>query len=329
MKSGSKFALAAVILIAAILTAFFAGNGAVSTSQVLEVLSGGGSDTQRLILFQIRLPRILAALSAGAARSVSGYLLQTNLNNVIASPGLLGINNGAGVFVLISALLFPFQSEMKCVMAFAGALLAAAFVCLLSYGTGMSKTSVILSGVAVSSLCASLSQGIISLKPETVSDKAAFSLGGFANVPLSVVKPALILILISLLLSLLTASSLDLMILGDETATGLGLNVRFYRGLQIVTASVLSGAAVSMCGLVGFVGLMVPNFVRLFYKGKSRGCLILCILSGSAFLLLCDTAARLVAFPYELPCGLILSILGTPFLIWMLVKKRKRLGTYD
>ena len=218
---------------------------------------------------------------------------------------------------------------MKCVLAFAGALLAAAFVILLSAWTGMSKTSVILSGVAISSLCASVSQAVIALYPETVADKAAFSLGGFANVPLSIVKPAVPVILIVLTVAVFDAGVLDLMMLGDETAAGLGLNVRLHRWLHILMAAVLSGAAVSMCGLVGFIGLMVPNFIRLFYKGKSVGCMVLCVIAGAEFLLLCDTAARLLFFPYELPCGLLLDVLGTPFLIWMLVKKRKKLGSYD
>ena len=158
-----RYIIAVIVLIFAIVFALLAGNGAIDTENVLEVLSGGGNRAQRTIIYQVRLPRILAALSCGAALSVSGYLLQDNLNNVIASPGLLGINNGAGLFVLLSAILFPYQSIMKCLMAFLGALCAAVIVSILSSGTGMSKTSVILSGVAISSLGVSLSQLIISV----------------------------------------------------------------------------------------------------------------------------------------------------------------------
>ncbi|MCR5725937.1 MAG: iron ABC transporter permease [Lachnospiraceae bacterium] len=324
-----KYVIATLILILVIVFALFSGNSAIGTGNIIEVLFGGGTDSQRLIVFDIRIPRIVAALFSGAALSVSGYILQNNLNNTIASPGLLGINNGAGLFVLISACIFPYQAELKCLMAFIGALTVTFLVSLLSNGTGMSKTSVILSGVAVSAVCVSIIDVIISLKPETVADKAAFQLGGFASVPITSVKLAVPVIVAALILSFIFSPAMDLMALGDETASGLGLNIKLNRGILLLCASVMAGAAVSMCGLIGFVGLMVPNFVRLIYKGKARGGMILSTLIGAAFLLFCDTLSRLLVFPYELPCGLLLSILGAPFLIRILIKKRKRLGIND
>ena len=324
-----KYVIATLILILVIVFALFSGNSAIGTGNIIEVLFGGGTESQRLIVFDIRIPRIASALFSGAALSVSGYILQNNLNNTIASPGLLGINNGAGLFVLISACIFPYQAELKCLMAFIGALTVTLLVSLLSNGTGMSKTSVILSGVAVSAVCVSIIDVIISLKPETVADKAAFQLGGFASVPISSVKLAVPVIVAALILSFIFSPAMDLMALGDETAAGLGLNIKLNRGILLFCASVMAGAAVSMCGLIGFVGLMVPNFVRLIYKGKARGGMILSTLIGTAFLLFCDTLSRLLVFPYELPCGLLLSILGAPFLIRILIKKRKRLGIND
>ncbi|MCR5725931.1 MAG: iron ABC transporter permease [Lachnospiraceae bacterium] len=324
-----KYVIATLILILVIVFALFSGNSAIGTGNIIEVLFGGGTESQRLIVFDIRIPRIASALFSGAALSVSGYILQNNLNNTIASPGLLGINNGAGLFVLISACIFPYQAELKCLMAFIGALTVTLLVSLLSNGTGMSKTSVILSGVAVSAVCVSIIDVIISLKPETVADKAAFQLGGFASVPISSVKLAVPVIVAALILSFIFSPAMDLMALGDETAAGLGLNIKLNRGILLFCASVMAGAAVSMCGLIGFVGLMVPNFVRLIYKGKARGGMILSTLIGAAFLLFCDTLSRLMVFPYELPCGLLLSILGAPFLIRILIKKRKRLGIND
>ncbi|MBP5222706.1 MAG: iron ABC transporter permease, partial [Lachnospiraceae bacterium] len=222
-----------------------------------------------------------------------------------------------------------YHSGAKCMMAFLGALLASAIVSGRSIVTGLSKTSVILSGVAISSLCASASQLILSIRPETVTDKAAFSIGGFASVPLSAVRFAVPVILCCLGVSVSASGCLDIMLLGDEVAAGLGLHIVFYRTLHMILASVLAGSAVSMCGLEGFVGLMVPNFIKLFFHGKARDGMLLCIFVGASLLLLCDTAARLVVFPYEIPCGLILSVLGTPFLIWILVKRRKRLVSYD
>ena len=324
-----KYVIVTISLILIVLFALFSGNGAIGTGDIIKVIFGDGTESQRLIVFDIRIPRIVAALFSGAALSVSGFILQNNLNNTIASPGLLGINNGAGLFVLLSACIFPYQAEMKCLMAFIGALTVTFIVSLLSNGTGMSKTSVILSGVAVSAVCVSIIDVIISLKPETVADKAAFQLGGFAGVPIASVKLAVPVIVAALIISFVFSPAMDLMALGDETASGLGLNIKLHRGILLLCASVMAGAAVSMCGLIGFVGLMVPNFVRLIYKGKTRGGMILSTLTGAAFLLFCDSLSRLLVFPYELPCGLLLSILGAPFLIRILIKKRKRLGIND
>lgn len=324
-----KYIISILILISVAVLSVLCGNAAFGTKDILRTIAGEGSNTQEMILYQVRLPRIAAALFSGAALSVSGYIFQNNLNNAVASPGLLGINNGAGLFVLLSALVFPYQAAMKCLMAFAGAFFVALIVTILSAGTGMSKTSVILSGVAISAVCVSVSDLILSLRPETAADKAAFRIGGFSGVSLAVVRFAVPVIVLALLISLFMAPGMDLIALGDEIAGGLGLNVRLYRILFVLAASVLSGAAVSMSGLIGFVGLMVPNVIRMGYHGKSRGGIILCILNGGAFLLFCDTLSRNLVFPYELPCGLLLNAAGTPFLIWMLIKKRKRLGSND
>ena len=324
-----RYGFSLLILMAVVVFAVFCGNGAIGTEDIFKTFLGEGSPSQEVILFQVRLPRIFAALFSGAALSVSGYILQNILNNAVASPGLLGINNGAGLFVLLSALIFPYQAGVKCLMAFLGAFLVTLIVCLLAAGAGISKTSVILSGVAISAVCVSVIDVIISLNPETVADKVAFQLGGFSGVPITSVRIAVPVILLGLLVALVLAPGMDILGLGDDIAGGLGLNVRLYRIGFVLCASFLAGAAVSMSGLIGFVGLMVPNLIRMIYRGKSRGGILLCILNGAAFLLFCDTLSRLLVFPYELPCGLLLSVIGAPFLIWLLIKKRKRLGSND
>ena len=322
-----KYILPTILLAGIIIFAVLAGNGAISTKDIITVINGGGSDAQRLILYKVRLPRIFAAAGCGAALSVAGFLLQGSLDNRIVSPGILGINNGAGLFVLLSALFFPFDAGIKCLMAFAGALLVTVFVSILSVKTGMSKTSVVLSGVAVSAIITSVIDLIISIKPETVADKVAFQIGGFANTQYQIVMIAFPLIAAALLIAFVTAPSMDILKLGDEIAHGLGLGVKAYRCICVLIAAILAGTAISMGGLLGFVGLIIPNCVRMIHKEKSRGSMIFCILYGAAFLVLCDTLSRLIVFPYELPCGLLLSVVGAPFLIWILVKNKKRLGT--
>ena len=322
-----RFAISLILLIGAAVFALFVGNSAISTADIFDVIMGKGNRSSEVILMQVRLPRIIAAACCGAALSVSGFLLQESLDNRIASPGILGINNGAGLFVLVSALCIPYQSGLKCLMAFFGAFTVTILMVMLSVKTGMSKTSVILSGVAVSALCTCVIDLIISLKPETVTDKVAFQIGGFASVRSGTVVVAAPVIAAGIILSVLFAPSMDILSLGDETAHGLGLHIKSIRMLFVFTASILAGASISMGGLLGFVGLVVPNVIRMGTAGKCREKILLCCSFGAAFLLICDTASRLIVFPYELPCGLILSFIGAPFLIGLLIKKRKRLKT--
>lgn len=330
MKKNTKlFGICLVALLFIVTVSLLLGNSSVTFKDTLNTLIGHGTNAQNVIIFKLRIPRIIAAASAGAALSVAGYLLQNTLNNTLCSPGMLGINNGAGLGLLIYAMLCPYQFGGKFLATFLGALVVTVAIYFLSAGTGMSKTSVVLSGVAISALCLSLIDVIISLKPETVADRVAFQIGGFGALTSSSVYIAVPFIVVAIIVAILYAPTLDLVILGDEVASGLGVNVKLTRTIQLIIASVLSGAAVSMCGIIGFIGLIIPNVVRLFYQGKSRGGLFLCIMIGASFMTVCDTIGRTVVYPYELPCGLFLSVMGAPFLIWLLIKKRKRLGVHD
>lgn len=284
------------------------------------------TETTRLILFKIRIPRTVAALVCGAALSVSGLILQTTLNNTLASPGIIGINSGAGFFVLVVSLIFPFGAFARCLGAFAGAVLAVLIVYFISEKAGVSKTTLILAGVAVSSLMSAGIDVVITLHPEIVADKVAFNLGGFQNISISSLYFAIPVIVAGLLILIFLAGGIDLFALGDETAYGLGLNVRACRIAAILISGILAGCAVSICGLLGFVGLIIPNFVRLAGKANTRSNIFMCIILGADFLMFCDLIARFLFYPYELPVGLFLSCLGSPFFIWMLIRKKKKLG---
>lgn len=284
------------------------------------------TETARLILFKIRIPRTVAALVCGAALSVSGLILQTTLNNTLASPGIIGINSGAGFFVLVVSLIFPFGALARTLGAFAGAVLAVLIVYFISEKAGVSKTTLILAGVAVSSLMSAGIDVVITLHPEIVADKVAFNLGGFQNISISSLYFAIPVIVAGIVILIFLSGGIDLFALGDEAAYGLGLNVRACRIAAILISGILAGCAVSICGLLGFVGLIIPNFVRLAGKANTRSNIFMCMILGSDFLMLCDLIARFLFYPYELPVGLFLSCLGSPFFIWMLIRKKKRLG---
>lgn len=331
MKKINLFITAGIItFIVLFFFSVFLGTKALSfedgISAFLIALDGGNAGGAGVILLKLRLPRAVAAIFCGIALSVSGLLLQSALNNTLASPGIIGVNSGAGLFVLLFSLIMPFSFWGRSVGAMGGALIAVLFVYLISVKAGVSKTTLVLAGVAVSSLMAAGIDIIITLRPEIVTDKVAFNLGGFGNLNLAGVKIAVPVITSGIVSAFILAGGIDLFALGDEAAFGLGLNVRTYRLGAIIISSILAGAAVSVCGLLGFVGLIVPNIIRLFGKQKTKFSIVLCMIFGADFLLFCDLLARVLFFPYELPVGLFLSVFGAPFFIWMLINKKKKLG---
>lgn len=331
---GNKRIIYLAGIIAFFLLAFFslfAGTKGLSFKNGLNVffkiLSGDEiAASAKIILLKIRLPRTIGAIFCGAALSVAGLILQTSLNNTLASPGIIGVNAGAGLLVLITSLFFPFSTSIRTIGAFAGALFSVLTVYFISEKAGISKTTLILAGVAVSSLMNAGIDVVITLHPEIVADKVSFNLGGLQNLNPSSMYFALPLILLSFVLLYLLAGGIDLFSLGDDLAYGLGLNVRAYRLGAIILSGLLAASAVSVCGLLGFVGLIIPNFIRLLGKNKCRTNISLCLLFGADFLMLCDLISRLLFYPYELPVGLFLSCLGSPFFIWMLISRRKKLS---
>lgn len=300
------------------------GGADVKPLEALRALfSADAAENLRIIVLRVRLPRALAAIVCGAALAVSGLLLQSALQNHLASPGIMGVNHGAALFVLLGSLIFPFSFTLREIFAFAGALFAAAGVLLLSGKAGASKSSLILSGVAVSSLLTAGINLLIFLKPGLVTDRVAFSVGSLSNTDTLRLLPVIPVVLLSLAGAYLLSGGIDLFALGDETAAGLGLNVRRHRLLTVLCASLLAGAAVSLCGLISFVGLIIPNIVRI--TGKStRQSLGLSIVWGSAFLLICDFISKLLFYPFEMPVGILLSLLGAPFFIYILIKRRRK-----
>ena len=324
-RSRNLFLFALAPLAAGIALSLFGPGGDITPARFFRaMLQPGSGSPESLIFWSIRIPRTLAVLLCGASLSAAGLLLQRTLHNDLAAPGILGINAGAGFFALLAGLLFPGMLLVRGLFAFAGALGAVAVVLLLSRRIGSSRSSILLLGIAVSAMMTALSNGIVTVFPETVPDKVAFSMGGFHAVsPRQIVFSACAAVP-ALILCLLLHRGIGMLALGDEACFGLGLNPRRMRAVTLACASVLAASAVSICGLLGFVGLIVPNCVRLMGVRTVRPQLGLSIVCGSGFLILCDSLIRLLFYPFELPVGLLLSALGAPFFIFMLARRRRR-----
>lgn len=321
MKKRWIFAGIFACLLAAVLSLVL-GASAYTLPELWAAVQSGTSTTAGRIFYFSRLPRTVGCLLAGAALAVSGCVIQNVLANPLASPGIIGINAGAGLGVTLCCALGALSGWAVAGAAFLGALTAAALVVFCAGRTGASRSTVILSGVAVNALINGLRDAVNTLYPEVTVMSTDFRVGGFSAVAHTRLVPAGVLILVSLVLVLSMHNELDVMTLGEDTARGLGMNVKRVRGLLLILSALLAGAAVSFAGLLGFVGLIVPHGVRRLAGGDSGTVLPLCALFGGAFVTGADLAARLVFAPYELPVGIFLSVLGGPFFLWLLYRRK-------
>ena len=275
------------------------------------------------ILLHVRLPRVLAASLAGMSLAASGVLLQAVLNNAMASPNIIGVNAGAGLAVLVTGVVFPSAAFMGPAAAFAGGLLAALLVYFLALRAGLSRTSLVLAGLALSGILTACINGVKFLYPDLSTGINTYLMGTLSGVTLKGVLFALPYIVLGLSLAFVLAADIDILCLGDEGAGALGLNVGRTRFLAILAAALLAGAAVSFAGLLSFVGLLVPHMARYFVGSNHRWLLPAAAVLGASFVQLCDLAARTWFVPFEFPVGILLSLLGGPFFLSLLLSHQR------
>lgn len=305
------------IAVLCIVSALSLGCGAVS------VLPSGSFFESDIVRY-VRVPRILAAIATGAGLAGGGVIIQTLLANPLAGPNVIGMNSGAGFMALLCSILFPFTPILQPVFSFVGSLLTILFVYWIASYTGTSKLTLLLSGIILNSLLGAFTEALYTLHPDTLISIAEFRAGGLSSVQTNVLYPAMALIAFSILLVYRRSNILELLSLGDETAHSLGLSVSRYRFFFLICAACMVGAAVSFAGLIGFLGLIVPHAARLIVGDEIRYLFPLSIVWGSILLVLCDMAARTMFAPFEMPVGILLSILGAPVFLYLLLKKNKR-----
>ena len=301
---------AVLLLIAAVLLSACLGSARLSLAELWEAIFEGIGNTSTAagrIFWYARLPRTAACMLAGAALAVSGAVIQGVLTNHLASPGIIGVNAGAGLAVTICCAFGAFSGWMIAGAAFGGAIAAVMLVALTAQKIGASRTTVILGGVAVNSCLNAASEAISILVPEAGMQAADFRVGGFSSVAYARLLPAGILIIIGLLLLFTLTNELDVISLGEDTAQGLGMPVKKMRTVFLGLSALLAGAAVSFAGLLGFVGLIVPHVARKLVSHESGKLLPFCALCGASFVTLCDLLARTLFSPYEIPVGILMS----------------------
>jgi iron complex transport system permease protein len=285
------------------------------------VYGNGGSPDVRILLY-VRLPRVLAGLTCGMALSVSGAVIQGVLANRLASPSIIGVNAGAGLAVTLCTAFGVIGGWQLSLFSFAGAFGAVMLVSLGAKTWGASRGTVILMGVALGAFLGAISDAVTTFIPEVSVMSNDFKIGDLSAATYARIIPAAVLSLVSVLGLTTLSNELDILTLGDENAKGLGLNTDVMRVIFLILAALLAGAAVSVCGLLSFVGLLVPHAVRRISTSESKHLIPLCALLGAGFVTLCDTLARVILAPYELPVGVVMAFLGAPFFVFILINGR-------
>lgn len=315
------YLLGSLFLLASAGLGIFLGSADISLTDILDAFQRGFNASSGTRIFGYsRLPRMLASLVCGAALSVSGAVIQGVLANRLASPSVIGVNAGAGLAVTICTALGIYGGWQLSVFSFAGAFGAVMLVSLASRRWGASRGTVILIGVAMNSLLGALSDTVTTLLPEVGVMSNDFKVGEFSSVTYPKLMPALVIVAVVIALLYTFHNELDILTLGEENARGLGLNTSAMRTLFLLFAALLAGCAVSLAGLLSFVGLLVPHAIRRAAGSKASHLIGLCAIYGAGFVCLCDTLARTVFAPYEIPVGIIMAYLGAPFFVFILIK---------
>ena len=286
------------------------------------------TETARRILFDIRMPRLLAALILGGALSVAGFLLQTFFNNPLAGPFVLGISSGAK---LVVALVMIFALNAGVILnswgmiaaAFVGAMLSMGFVLLISYRT---KTMgiLIICGIMVGYFCSAVTELFITFaKDSNIVNLHNWSQGSFAGISWNNVVVMAVVVACAMVATVFLAKPMSAYQLGEVYAMNLGVDVRRLRRWLILVSSLLAACVTAFAGPIAFVGIAVPQLLKRVLKSRKPALMIpASFLGGSAFCLLSDLLARIVFAPTELSISVVTSVLGAPIVIWVMVKRQ-------
>ncbi len=333
------FCLALSAVVCALLSLRF-GSVWMPDEDFWSALIGKGTETDRVILYSMRLPRALGSLLAGAALAGSGVLLQSVTGQALASPNIIGINAGAGVGVVLGmsvlepilvTLGVPFASfsgnfftVLVPFCAFLGALSAALLVSFVTVRAGGGRSATVLSGVAVTALLNAVISTMTLLDPDLLVSYNSFSVGGFAGLSYRALPVPVLLILFSVAAVLLLGRRIDLLSLGSSMAGVMGVNVKALRLLCLMAASLMAASAVSFAGLLGFVGLVVPHMARKLVGNRTRPLFLASLFLGAAVTTLADLLGRICVSPGEIPVGITMALVGAPFFLYLLLRERGR-----
>lgn len=325
-----SFILLAVLLLFLFFWNINAGSVHLSVKEIFDIIvKKTGEQTAYNIVWQIRLPRILAAILLGGALSVSGFLLQTFFGNPIAGPFVLGISSGAKLVVSL-VMIFMLSRGMASgsaamiLAAFAGSMISMGFILLVSRKVKR-MSMLVICGVMIGYICSAITDFVVTFADDSnIVNLHNWSMGSFSGTTWGNVEVCAVVVLISLALAFLMSKPISAYQLGENYAQNMGVNIKAFRVCLILLSSILSATVTAYAGPISFVGIAVPHLVKSLMK-TAKPILVIpgCFLGGAVFCLFCDLIARTVFAPTELSISSVTAVFGAPIVIYMMVRKQR------
>lgn len=312
-----------LLLLLAVLIGISCGVADLSWRELKDGLFFGVQSENYRIVYLIRMPRVFCGILAGTNLALAGCILQGILRNPLADPGIIGVTAGAGLFAMVIMIILPEITNLVPIAAFIGAMVAVAIVFALSWQRGVQPLRMILAGVAVAAFFGGAQTALMVFYSDRIQSTINWMAGGFQGASWSHVSMILPYTLLGLAAVFFISRWLNALQLGEDTARSIGLPVEKIRFVLLILAALLAASAVSVAGMLGFVGLVIPHMVRLV-TGSDFDYLLPCsAIWGAVFVSMTDSAARLALAPIEVPVGVFMSFFGAPFFLYLLKKGMK------
>lgn len=317
--------LLVLLIVFSILSAAI-GSAGYTIPEILNALFSPQESFIKVVVLNLRLPRIILAILIGASLASSGALLQSVMKNPLADPGTIGVSAGAGTAATTILLLFPHLTSSVPLFAFIGAALACVLIYSMAWKDGVDPTRIILSGVAINSVLGAYNSLLQLMNSDSLEGVLAFMNGSLSGRSWYQVKLLSVYDAVGLILAFLCIKSANALQLGDEVAKSLGVKVNGSRIFLSAVAAFLAASTVAVAGMIGFVGLVVPHVARILVGSDYKVLLPISIVLGAVVLLIADTIGRTIIPGMELPVGIVMSVCGGPFFLYMLRKGAKTRG---
>ncbi|BDU51142.1 FecCD family ABC transporter permease [Haliovirga abyssi] len=320
------FFVTIILLILFFILSIIFGSVTIPLNDVFNVILGNNNAKKayEIIIFKLRLPRTVLALLAGGGLAIVGSIYQGILKNPMAEPYTLGVSAGAALGAVLGIVFFKSMGIIN-MISFLGAILTIVIVYKIAkVGSFLPPIAILLAGVAVSFFLSSVISLIMIFNRSKIADIIYWTMGSFATVYWEQIIFLGIILLLFLLLAIYFTRDLNILQLGEEEAKTIGVNVEFVKKIFLFSSAIVVSAIVSITGIIGFIGLIVPHIVRILIGQNYKNSLIFSFLFGGIFAIGCDIIARVLAMPSEIPVGVITSILGVPYFLYLLYKNKKK-----